>query len=46
LVGVLGTLTLGFLFGMFLYWFSKPKPEKEEITALAQESNNTPKITQ
>ena len=30
LVGVLGTLTLGFLFGIFLDWFSKPKPKKEQ----------------
>ena len=46
LVGVLGTLTLGFLFGMFLDWFSKPKPEKEETTAPAEETTDTPEMTQ
>lgn len=30
LFGVLGTLTLGFLVGIFLDWFSKPKETKKE----------------
>ena len=37
LLGVLATLLLGFLFGIFLYWFSRPKEITETVTVIEPE---------
>ena len=45
LLGVLGTLLLGFLFGIFLDWFSRPKEIAETVTVIEQEEITLPTET-